>query len=99
MLVAAGVEEALFNAKRPAALFRARHPLQQKYTELSREASGADIAVVYFAAHGTGRDLPVDARLERASERSRAPDRCKSAYNLSLKKRVTQWRLTRKCTA
>jgi hypothetical protein len=42
-------------------------------TELSREAVGADIAVAYFAGHGTERDgrnylIPVDARLERASD-------------------------------
>ena len=41
--------------------------------ELAREATGADVAVVFFAGHGTEREghnylIPVDAALEKASD-------------------------------
>ena len=47
--------------------------MEKALAEMSDEAVGAEMAVVYFAGHGTERDgqnflIPVDARLNRASD-------------------------------
>lgn len=51
----------------------AAQSMKAALAEIARAASGAEIAVVYYAGHGTEREgrnylIPVDARLERASD-------------------------------
>ena len=47
--------------------------MEAALAELAAEAAGAEMAVVYFAGHGTERDgrnylIPIDAKLDRASD-------------------------------
>jgi hypothetical protein len=47
--------------------------MEKALGEMARESQGAEMAVVFFAGHGTERDgrnylIPVDAKLDRASE-------------------------------
>jgi uncharacterized caspase-like protein len=47
--------------------------MEAALAELATESAGAEMAVVYFAGHGTERDrrnylIPIDAKLDRASD-------------------------------